>query len=40
MGKKEGRKEMFYLNDAPNTFYLWLKGVGYKHKELGNFIYG
>ena len=26
-GRQEGRKEMFYLNDALNTFHLWLNGV-------------
>ena len=30
---EDGRKEMFLFNDAPNTFYLWLYGIGHMVKD-------
>ena len=43
--KSEGRKEMFFFNDALNTFYLQLYGVRHMVKdhsdtERGNPLYG
>ena len=33
---ERGRKEIFYFNDALNTFYLWLYGVRHMVKDLSD----
>ena len=39
VGRKEGRKEMFLFNDAFNTFYLRLYGVGHIVKDYYYYYY-